>query len=94
MNRSKQIKDVLYNGMLDAALSRMRSSLKLLLCLAAATAVFLVQPVKAARYAQGGATSTSVSVPNSVSVPDGGSTISLLGCALFGLAALRRKLSC
>ena len=88
MNRSKQIKDVLYNGMLDAALSRMRFSLKLLLCLAAATAVFLVQPVKAARYAQGGATSTSVSVP------DGGSTISLLGCALFGLAALRRKLSC
>jgi hypothetical protein len=27
-------------------------------------------------------------------VPDGGSTLSLLGCALFGLAALRRKLSC
>jgi len=27
-------------------------------------------------------------------VPDGGSTISLLGCALLGLAALRRKLSC
>jgi hypothetical protein len=63
----------------------MRSSLKLLLCFAAVTAVFLVQPVKAARYAQAGATS--------VSVPDGGSTASLLGCALFGLAALRRKLS-
>jgi VPDSG-CTERM motif len=28
------------------------------------------------------------------SVPDGGSTVSLLGCALLGLAALRRKLSC
>ena len=27
-------------------------------------------------------------------VPDGGSTVSLLGCALFGVAALRRKLSC
>ena len=27
-------------------------------------------------------------------VPDGGSTVSLLGFALFGLAALRRKLSC
>jgi len=27
-------------------------------------------------------------------VPDGGSTISLLGCALLGLAALRRKLRC
>jgi hypothetical protein len=33
----------------------------------------------------------SVGVPN---VPDGGSTVSLLGCALLGLAALRRKLSC
>jgi hypothetical protein len=27
-------------------------------------------------------------------VPDGGSTVSLLGCALLGLAAVRRKLSC
>jgi hypothetical protein len=27
-------------------------------------------------------------------VSDGGSTVSLLGCALLGLAALRRKLSC
>ena len=27
-------------------------------------------------------------------VPDGGSTVSLLGCALLGLATLRRKLSC
>jgi len=27
-------------------------------------------------------------------VPDGGSTVSLLACALLGLAALRRKLSC
>jgi VPDSG-CTERM motif len=27
-------------------------------------------------------------------VPDGGSTVSLLGCALLGLAALRRRLSC
>ena len=26
-------------------------------------------------------------------VPDGGSTVSLLGCALLGLAALRRKLN-
>jgi hypothetical protein len=33
----------------------------------------------------------SVGVPR---VPDGGSTVSLLGCALLGLAALRRKLSC
>ena len=32
----------------------------------------------------------SVGVPG---VPDGGSTVSLLGCALFGVAALRRKLS-
>ena len=27
-------------------------------------------------------------------VPDGGSTVSLFGCALLALAALRRKLSC
>jgi len=27
-------------------------------------------------------------------VPDGGTTVSLLGCALLGLAALRRKLGC
>ena len=27
-------------------------------------------------------------------VPDGGSAVSLLGFALFGLAALRRKLAC
>ena len=33
----------------------------------------------------------SVGVPG---VPDGGSTVSLLGFALFGLAVLRRKLSC
>jgi hypothetical protein len=33
----------------------------------------------------------SVGVPR---VPDGGSTVSLLGCALFGVAALRRKLGC
>ena len=31
---------------------------------------------------------------SSVGVPDGGSTVSLLGCALLGLAALRRKLTC
>ena len=33
----------------------------------------------------------SVGVPG---VPDGGSTVSLLGCALLGLVALRRKLRC
>jgi len=31
--------------------------------------------------------------PKRVGVPDGGSTVSLLGCALLGLAALRRKFS-
>jgi hypothetical protein len=30
----------------------------------------------------------------SVGVPDGGSTVSLLGWALLGLAALRRKFGC
>jgi hypothetical protein len=34
----------------------------------------------------------SITAPGGV--PDGGSTVSLLGCALLGLAALRRKLSC
>jgi hypothetical protein len=29
-----------------------------------------------------------------VGVPDGGSTVSLLGCALLGVAVLRRKLRC
>src|SRR5262249_31618551 len=29
-----------------------------------------------------------------VGVPDGGSTVSLLGCAFLGLAGLRRKLGC
>jgi VPDSG-CTERM motif len=72
--------------MIDAALSRMKSSLKLLLFLAAATAVFLVQPVKADQRVEAG--------PTVLSVPDGGSTVSLLGCALLGLAALRRKLGC
>ena len=33
----------------------------------------------------------SLGVPG---VPDGGSTVSLLGCALLGLTALRRKLRC
>ena len=33
----------------------------------------------------------SVGIPG---VPDGGSTVSLLGLALLGLAALRRKFSC
>ena len=32
--------------------------------------------------------------PVGVGVPDGGSTVSLLGCALLGVAVLRRKLSC
>jgi hypothetical protein len=31
--------------------------------------------------------------PNGEAVPDGGATVSLLGCALLGLAALRRKFS-
>jgi hypothetical protein len=62
----------------------MKSSLKLLLVSAAAIAVFLVQPAKAARTAQAG--------PTVCSVPDSGSTSFLLGSALLGVAALRRKL--
>jgi VPDSG-CTERM motif len=33
-------------------------------------------------------------VPAGVGVPDGGTTVSLLGCALLGLAGLRRRLGC
>jgi hypothetical protein len=62
----------------------MKTSSKLLLVLAAATAFFLVQPVNAERKVDAG--------PTVVTVPDGGSTISLLGFALLGVAALRRKL--
>ena len=32
--------------------------------------------------------------PAGVGVPDGGTTVSLLGCALLGLACLRRRLTC
>jgi hypothetical protein len=63
----------------------MKSSTTLLLILTAATAFFLVEPVKAGRTIQGG--------PAVATVPDAGSTISLLGFALIGVAALRRKLS-
>jgi hypothetical protein len=63
----------------------MKISLKLLVALAAAITFSFAQPVLANRNAEAG--------PNVVSVPDGGSTISLLGFALLGLAALRRKLS-
>jgi hypothetical protein len=66
-------------------LRRMKSSSKLLLILTAATAFFLAQPVKAGHTIQGG--------PTVANVPDAGSTISLLGFALFGVVALRRKLS-
>jgi len=36
----------------------------------------------------------TVQIVGRAGVPDGGTTVSLLGFALVGLAALRRKLSC
>lgn len=57
---------------------------KLLLVVAAVAAFSLVQPVKADRSAQAG--------PSIVTVPDSGSTISMLCLALLGAAALRHKL--
>jgi len=57
----------------------------LLLALAAAAAFSLAQPVEASPALSG--------LPTTVSVPDGGLTISLLGFALLGVAALRRKLN-
>jgi VPDSG-CTERM motif len=71
-------------GMIGAFFRGMKSSFTLLLVLTAATAFFVVQPVKAGHVVQGG--------PTYVTVPDGGSTMSLLGFALLGVAALRRKL--
>ena len=71
-------------GMLGALSKDMKSSFTLLLVLTAATAFFVVQPVKANHVVQGG--------PAYVTVPDAGSTMSLLGFALLGVAALRRKL--
>ena len=71
-------------GMLAALFRDMKSSFTLLLVLTAATAFFVVQPVKASQVFQGG--------PTYMTVPDGGSTMSLLGLALLGVAALRRKL--
>jgi hypothetical protein len=41
-----------------------------------------------------GANQNFTLVIGAAGAPDGGSTVSLLGCALLGLAALRRKLSC
>ena len=71
-------------ALLVLSLRDMKSSFTLLLVLTAATAFFVVQPVKASHVVQGG--------PTYVTVPDGGSTMSLLGFALLGVAALRRKL--
>jgi VPDSG-CTERM motif len=71
-------------GMLAALSKDMKSSFTLLLVLTAATIFSLAQPVKASHVVQGG--------PTWVTVPDGGSTMSLLGFALLGVAALRRKL--
>jgi len=62
----------------------MKSSFTLLLVLTAATTFALALPLKAERLVQAG--------PTVVSVPDAGSTMSLLGLALLGVAALRRKL--
>ncbi len=65
-------------------LLRMKFSLKLLLFLAAVSVGFLVQPVNAAPAIGGG--------PGVVSVPDGGTTVMLLGAALGALGMARRFL--
>ena len=63
----------------------MKAFAKILLALAAARAFSLAQPAEAKSHASG--------LPSVESVPDGGSTISLLGLALLVVAALRRKMS-
>jgi VPDSG-CTERM motif len=45
-------------------------------------------------WGAGGANQNFTLIIEGAGVPDGGSTVSLLGCALFGVAALRRKLRC
>jgi hypothetical protein len=93
-----QMSGVLYNTLSDrwmqylrnwhvccCFLSHMKSSLKLLLVLAAAITFSVAQPAKAERIVQAG--------PSISNVPDSGSTMALLGLALLGVAALRQKLS-
>jgi hypothetical protein len=45
-------------------------------------------------WGAGGANQNFTLIIGPTGVPDAGSTVSLLGCALLGLAALRRKLGC
>jgi hypothetical protein len=59
---------------------------KLLVAMAAVAVFSLLQPVKADRVAQAG--------PTIETVPDSGSTISMLCLTLLGVAVLRRKLRC
>ena len=59
---------------------------KLLLAMAAIAVFSLVQPVKADRVVQAG--------PTIETVPDSGSTMSMLCLTLLGVAVLRRKLRC
>ena len=63
----------------------MRTISKLLLAFAAVAAFSLAQSVAASPAPSGFSTAARV--------PDGGWTISLLGFALLGVAALRRKLN-
>ena len=70
--------------------SRCMTSSKLLLALAMVTAFSFAQPVKAVRTLDAGPTY----IDGPVSVPDSGSTLSLLGSALLAVAVLRRKLRC
>jgi VPDSG-CTERM motif len=58
---------------------------RLLILVTALAAFSLVHPVKADRIVQDG--------PTAETVPDSGSTASMLGLALLGVAALRRKLN-
>jgi hypothetical protein len=71
--------------------SRCMTSSKLLLALAIVTALAFAQPVKADRKAEAGPTYVN---GRPVSVPDAGSTLSLLSFALLGVAVLQRKLRC
>ena len=70
--------------MFGALVKPMKSSFTLVLVLTAAATLASAFPVKAERVVQAG--------PTAVTVPDAGSSLSLLGLALLSIAALRRKL--
>ncbi len=87
-NRSRETPDSGPHGgvRLESTTDHLFIMTKFLLAMAAIAVVSLVRPVKADRVVQAG--------PTIETVPDSGSTISMLCLTLLGVAVLRRKLRC